>query len=414
MPTESETRTSPPLAANVSAMFESFAQNGEDIILWRALGEIENGTYVDVGAADPDEDSVTKAFYQRGWRGINIEPAPEHAARLAAERTGDVLVQACAGEPDGSIVLHHVVGTGLSSVVDDSIDALDGTDYEVIDVVVPVRRLDEILADAGWTPDQPIHFLKIDVEGFEESVIRSIDLDVWRPWVIVAESTRPRSTEQAHHGWEPILLEHGYEFCFFDGLNRYYVASEHADLRPALSFPPGVFDQPYLTPPHAKLMREYDNLLQGHDRLVALHEEALVAYDERGAEIERLLDAARRMEANHEATMKSWRELEGEHKRVLASWETLEGEYHNVLGAWERLEKEHIDLSKVHAEVVSERDELSEERTALRDGISRMGAEFDQIRHERDAALRELELTRQTLSWRVTRPLRSVRRLRGA
>ena len=395
-------------------MFESFAQNGEDIILWRALGGIEIGTYVDVGAADPDDDSVTKAFYQRGWRGINIEPAPEYAARLAAERPDDVLVQACAGDSEGSIVLHHVVGTGLSSVVDDSVEALDGTDYEVVDVVVPVQRLDEILTEAGWTPDQPIHFLKIDVEGFEESVIRSIDLDVWRPWVIVAESTRPRSTEQAHHGWEPVLLEHGYEFCLFDGLNRYYVAAEHADLRPALSFPPGVFDQPYLTPPHAKLMREYENLVAGHDRLVTLHEKSLVAYDERGHEIDRLLAAAKEARATHEATLESWRELEAEHERVLASWATLEDEYHNVLGAWERLEKEHIDLSKVHAEVVSERDELREERTALRDGISRMGAEFDQIRGERDAARLELELTRQTLSWRVTRPLRSVRRMRGA
>ena len=48
-------------AACVVEMSESFAQNGEDIILWRALGNIENGTYIDVGTADPYDDSITKA-----------------------------------------------------------------------------------------------------------------------------------------------------------------------------------------------------------------------------------------------------------------------------------------------------------------------------------------------------------------
>ena len=159
-------------------------------------------------------------------------------------------------------MLHHVLDTGLSSVFDSAVIALDDTDYDVVDVEVPVKRLDTILAESGLTPADPIHFLKIDVEGFEESVIRGIDLSVWRPWIIVAESTRPRSSEQAHHEWEPLLLDQRYEFCLFDGLNRYYVAAEHADLKPLLSYPPCVFDQPYLTPAHAQLLREHDRALR--------------------------------------------------------------------------------------------------------------------------------------------------------
>ena len=51
----------------------------------RAFKDIEGGTYVDVGAADPVDDSVTAAFYQRGWRGLNIEPVPSFAAALRAD-----------------------------------------------------------------------------------------------------------------------------------------------------------------------------------------------------------------------------------------------------------------------------------------------------------------------------------------
>ncbi|RQU92579.1 FkbM family methyltransferase, partial [Burkholderia cenocepacia] len=44
----------------------SFAQNQEDVMLWRALGHVHNGFYIDVGAADPVDLSVTKLFYDHG------------------------------------------------------------------------------------------------------------------------------------------------------------------------------------------------------------------------------------------------------------------------------------------------------------------------------------------------------------
>ncbi len=56
--------------------FISYAQNFEDVMLWRALKHVENGFYVDVGAQDPVVDSVSLAFYEHGWRGVHIEPTP--------------------------------------------------------------------------------------------------------------------------------------------------------------------------------------------------------------------------------------------------------------------------------------------------------------------------------------------------
>jgi FkbM family methyltransferase len=342
-------------------MFESYAQNGEDIVLWRALRHIAVGTYVDVGAADPDDDSVTRAFYERGWHGLNVEPAPDYAARLAAARPRDALAQACAGEADGSIVLHHVLGTGLSSVLDTAVEALADTSYEVVDVEVRVRRLDDLLVEAGFTSAEPIHFLKIDVEGFEESVIRGIDLTIWRPWVIVAESTKPRSIEQAHYDWEPLLLASQYEFCLFDGLNRFYLAAEHGDLRELLSFPVSVFDQPYLTPSHAKLLKDsaadggfedvLENLLQDNEEFQALHRAALEAYTTQGAELERTLSSYEALEATNRATTASWNELETEHNRVLASWNELETEHNRVLASWNELETEHNRVLASYADL---------------------------------------------------------------
>ena len=77
--------------------FVSFAQNGEDIVLWRALRHIRTGVYVDVGAADPIDDSVTKAFYERGWRGVNVEPVPAYAELLRQDRPRDLTFAEAAG-----------------------------------------------------------------------------------------------------------------------------------------------------------------------------------------------------------------------------------------------------------------------------------------------------------------------------
>jgi FkbM family methyltransferase len=407
-------------------MFESHAQNSEDVVLWRALGHVDCGTYVDVGAADPDEDSVTKAFYERGWSGLNVEPADEYAERLRVERPRDVTVQACAGEAPGTITLHHVLGTGLSSVLESSIDSLAATSYEVVDVEVPMERLDTIMAGAGLE-GREIHFLKIDVEGFEESVLRGIDLSQWRPWVIVAEATAPRSPEQVHQLWEPLLLEFGYEFCLFDGLNRFYVAKEHPELRADLSYPASVFDQPYSTPPHAELLREYDKLLEGSEELRSVHEGALRSYDHVNAELQQSLDSYHRVDALYRSTVEEYGRLELEYRNSVEGYERLHGEYEKALAGYEyantQLENtlQSVELLRSdHEATVSqlgqlrgEHEALAAERDRLREGIASMTVEFDGVRQARDAARRELDLTRQTLSWRITRPLRAIRGLRA-
>ncbi len=43
-------------------------------------------------------------------------------------------------------------------------------------------------------------------------------------------------------GWEPALLKKGYQFCYFDGLNRFYVRKEDAGRARWLTTPPNVFD----------------------------------------------------------------------------------------------------------------------------------------------------------------------------
>ena len=88
-----------------------------------------------------------------------------------------------------------------------------------------------------------VHFLKIDVEGYEPQVLSGMDLVRYRPWIILIEATEPRSSEETWYEWEDKILESQYEFVHFDGLNRWYLAAERSQLKSRFDAPPNVFDR---------------------------------------------------------------------------------------------------------------------------------------------------------------------------
>lgn len=219
-------------------VFISHSQNREDVILWRALGHVENGFYIDVGANHPCDDSVTKAFYDRGWCGINIEPLPSHLEELKNQRTRDINLGIAVGAEQGELEIFNTPIRGLATASASVAQGHQSRGLKIESLRVPVQRLEDI-----WRANVtgPVHFLKIDVEGFEEEVLKGMDLTQQRPWILVIEATRPNSKEIDAH-WEHLVLSKGYQYVYFDGLNRYYLADEHLELDLAFSAPPNIFD----------------------------------------------------------------------------------------------------------------------------------------------------------------------------
>jgi FkbM family methyltransferase len=222
--------------------FVSFAQNYEDVILWRVLKHVGRGFYVDVGAASPAELSVTKAFYDRGWCGINIEPHPDYYHYLLIERPRDINLNIALGDRVGRQLMHFVNDTGLSTLDDDQAKQRTRDGFKVVDGSVQVERL-AFVWEERIAPEQPVHFLKVDVEGFERQVLLGNDWEVHRPWIVVVEATKPMTAEPAFEGWEDILTRAGYTFEYGDGLNRFYLAVEHRSIAAGFEHPPNVFDE---------------------------------------------------------------------------------------------------------------------------------------------------------------------------
>jgi FkbM family methyltransferase len=223
--------------------FISFGENAEDVVLHRALGEVTDGRYVEVGAHRPTQSSVTRAFYDRGWSGVAVEPVAEFVETFRRLRPRDAVVQAAVTDADvQSVTIHVIEGTGLSTLDEDIAEGHRSSGRATTEETVPARRLDAVL-DEQLRQGDDIHFMVVDTAGSERAALAGVDLRRWRPWVLVVGATAPNSSQQTHQQWEHLVLEAGYEFCLFDGVSRFYVAAEHADrLQPTLSYPANVRD----------------------------------------------------------------------------------------------------------------------------------------------------------------------------
>ena len=219
--------------------FLSYAQNFEDVLLWRALSHVERGFYVDIGAQDPVVDSVSLAFYERGWHGVNVEPVPQYAQMLREQRPRDILVASAVSDVTGAVRLFEIPETGISTANRHIAESHRDQGHELHEIVVPCVTLATVFE---FVDSPEIHWMKVDVEGHEHQVLSGWGTASPRPWIVVMESVLPLTRIESYAVWEPLLLAKDYRFAYFDGLNRYYVSGAHLELCDALKNPPNIFD----------------------------------------------------------------------------------------------------------------------------------------------------------------------------
>lgn len=220
--------------------FVSYAQNFEDVLLWRALSHIDKGTYIDIGAQHPLNDSVSMAFYERGWRGLHVEPVQYYADLLRTHRQDEIVIQAALSSKKGRIPFFELPNTGLSTGNREIFQLHCESGVQGNECVVEAITLASLFSKLGRAE---IHWMKIDVEGMELEVLRGWRQSKTRPWIVVIESTIPNSQVESYESWEPELVTRGYEFAYFDGLNRFYVSAAHKKLLPSLRSGPNYFDR---------------------------------------------------------------------------------------------------------------------------------------------------------------------------
>jgi FkbM family methyltransferase len=393
--------------------FVSYAQNFEDVLLWRALKDVESGFYIDIGANSPVIDSVSLAFYEQGWRGINVEPSLEYIVELREQREKDSNVHAAIADERGLLTFYDIPETGLSTLLREVADRHAESGFEVRETSVPVITLDDLLEKV---PGTEVHWMKIDVEGAEQRVLQGWKTSPIRPWVVVVESVEPATHGESHFEWESILHGKGYQFAHFDGLNRYFVSENHPELMDAFRLGPNVFDRFTLsgtaTSTFCALVSYKLSVAveRGQLALVAANQASLAQWTAREQALsESVRQSQLDLEESHRAgSALQAALLEAEAEKNALRKQTIEtlSEYRSLIRdrdqAKEALNEQGFQFSIAKAEIEALRAEQSALIAELQDSSARTAS--------RDAAVRALEervaLLLNSTSWKVTGPLR--------
>ncbi len=265
-----------------------YSQNHEDLILRAMLPDITDGFYVDIGAHDPEYFSVTKLFYDAGWHGINIDPQDIYYKKLMRSRKRDINLKCAIGSTAGEAKFREYPdASGLSTLSKDMVGAYesDATYSSVTanykDYVVAVRPLSDVLSeycDANTT----IHFMKIDVEGYEKEVLLGNDWDRFRPQILCIEANHVKVD------WHTLITSKGYKTIFHDGLNEYLVAQEaYETIKERFNYAERVLRRiPLHFVPMNLLLKEVDDLRADNKTLRSLSAKQSKLLDERQKDIE--------------------------------------------------------------------------------------------------------------------------------
>ena len=422
--------------------FISYAQTYEDVMLARAFAGIARGFYIDVGAQDPRFDSVTKAFYDQGWHGINLEPVEHWHRKLVLDRPRDINLCLAAGDHEGSLEFHETDESGLSTSSADIAGRHRAEGIVLRTRQVPVSTLDAICRRHDVAE---VHFLKVDVEGAEAEVLRGLDLTRLRPWIILVEATEPNSRVSTHARWESLVTDHDYRMVYQDGLNRFYLAREHEDLAPAFDAPPNIFDGfvrreqvdleadllarmaevdalshrraahiDELTAALATVHADAARMREGLDAAIVGLQAQAAAGDAERARLQGLLEDAgteqlrlhqefARLSQAHAADLASLRQLGNAHAQLRAQADRLQARLEQSERGLSRLSRELLEAQAGREAAAAQARIALEAHAATLAAFSRLQAEHAQVLASR--------------SWRVTVPLRAanawIARLRG-
>lgn len=196
-------------------------------LIIEAFGFAREGFFIEVGANDPQRNSLTYLLERLGWSGMLVDPLNACYQKLLKIRPQSRSFRcACVG-PDrvGTITLHAPDPSSVVATVEKNVD-----DFDI--QYAHTETCDAVTLDSLVKQVKParIDFLSIDTEGTELDVLMGFDLAKHRPRLILIED---KLYHLAKHRY---LVSHGYRLVKRTMLNNWYVPAGSPDLKVRVSW----------------------------------------------------------------------------------------------------------------------------------------------------------------------------------
>jgi FkbM family methyltransferase len=203
-----------------------------DLIYSRYFGYPSTGTFVEVGAYDGESFSNTSCLADSGWKGIYVEPVHDYYLVCSdRHKNNDVEVVNCAiGSEESEVDIY--IGESLSTLDVEHVKIFSEIEWsreqKFIKDKVNTIRLDTLLSK--YDVKSCFEVLVVDVEGREEDVFSSFDINYWQPKMIIVELVDEHDSFQeyyncisSHKKLRNFIIDSGYCEIYKDEINTIFV-----------------------------------------------------------------------------------------------------------------------------------------------------------------------------------------------
>lgn len=200
----------------------SYSQSGEDAVLDYFFSnlQIEKPSYLDIGAHHPSYLSNTYRFYLKGSQGACVEPDPDLCREIRRLRPRDLCLNVGIGDGKRKrATLYRMSTATLNTFSRAEAKAYTqsgnyGPQSVIGELQVELLTLNQVIErHLSACPE----FVSVDIEGLDESVLRSFDFRRWRPKAFCVETVRYRKNGALAKvdGIFRLFKRHGY-FAYAD------------------------------------------------------------------------------------------------------------------------------------------------------------------------------------------------------
>jgi len=190
---------------------KSYSQKNEDIIIDKLLKFKKKGFYIDIGANDPSVISNTKRFYNKGWRGINIEPNPLIFKKLQKNRSKDINLNIGISNHQDKLLFYIFDAHTLSTFSKKQARVYKLGGHKIVKKIsIKTFQLKQIFGK--YLKKRKVDFMSVDTEGYDMLILKSNDWFRYKPTVICVESTIDKnSNNKGYSGIDFFLRSLGYK-----------------------------------------------------------------------------------------------------------------------------------------------------------------------------------------------------------
>ncbi len=206
---------------------KSYSFNGVDLIVDYIFKDKEDGFYLDIGAQHPISNNNTYILFKRGWKGINVDLDKKNIDLFKIARPDDLNLNYAISDTEKQVDLFFYHDSSPINTLSKKVSDFQKASVRQVKKI-RTTTLNNILEKIDL--ENRIDYMNIDVEGYEEQVLKGFNINKFKPYVVSIEylDLKMNKLEFKNNDINNLLSSNLYKFFLQN--DYYFVNWLHGDL----------------------------------------------------------------------------------------------------------------------------------------------------------------------------------------